>query len=192
MARAPRAPAASAALPRRSSDGSPRDPRRTSISRQSPPVPHPSPTALKNASLAANRAARVRDWVKFRRDAIEEGRTRAMKRVVFVPGDDPARAAALAATLYAYVVPTRASALPLGSAVALIGADRVEVQSDYDKLRRIPYLYSFNVLNTLALLCTVSTPLALLRPLSVRDVQEGEIHTLCDRDPRGNARIHPA
>ncbi len=36
-----------------------------------------------------------------------------------------------------------------------------EVQSDYDKLRRLPYLYTFNVLNTAALLCTVSTPLAL-------------------------------
>jgi hypothetical protein len=40
------------------------------------------------------------------------------------------------------------------------GADAPE-QSDYDKLRRIPYLYVFNVLNTAALLCTVSTPLAL-------------------------------
>lgn len=37
----------------------------------------------------------------------------------------------------------------------------VETQSDYDKIRRIPYLYGFNVLNTAALLCTVSTPLAL-------------------------------
>jgi hypothetical protein len=35
------------------------------------------------------------------------------------------------------------------------------VQSDYDKIRRIPYLYTFNVLNTAALLCTVNTPLAL-------------------------------
>lgn len=34
-------------------------------------------------------------------------------------------------------------------------------QSDYDKLRRIPFLYAFNVLNTVALLCTVGPPLAL-------------------------------
>ena len=35
------------------------------------------------------------------------------------------------------------------------------VQSDYDKLRRLPYLYAFNVLNMAALLCTVNSPLAL-------------------------------
>jgi MFS family permease len=35
------------------------------------------------------------------------------------------------------------------------------VQSDYDKLRRIPFLYAFNSINTAALLCTISTPLAL-------------------------------
>jgi hypothetical protein len=34
-------------------------------------------------------------------------------------------------------------------------------QSDYDKLRRIPYLYAFNVLNMAALVCTVNSPLAL-------------------------------
>jgi hypothetical protein len=34
-------------------------------------------------------------------------------------------------------------------------------QSDYDKLRRMPFLYIFNVLNTVALLCTVGAPLAL-------------------------------
>lgn len=36
-----------------------------------------------------------------------------------------------------------------------------EAQSDYDKLRRTPFLYGFNVLNTVALLCTVNAPLAL-------------------------------
>ncbi|RYE10737.1 MAG: MFS transporter [Hyphomicrobiales bacterium] len=35
------------------------------------------------------------------------------------------------------------------------------VQSDYDKLRRVPYLYAFNVLNMAALVCTVNSPLAL-------------------------------
>lgn len=34
-------------------------------------------------------------------------------------------------------------------------------QSDYDKLRRVPYLYAFNVLNMAALVCTVNSPLAL-------------------------------
>jgi hypothetical protein len=41
------------------------------------------------------------------------------------------------------------------------GQTVVAEQSDYDKIRRIPYLYLFNILNMLALLCTVSTPLAL-------------------------------
>ncbi len=40
-------------------------------------------------------------------------------------------------------------------------AGTAEVQSDYDKLRRIPYLYAFNVLNMAALVCTVNSPLAL-------------------------------
>ncbi len=35
------------------------------------------------------------------------------------------------------------------------------VQSDYDKLRRIPFLYAFHIFNTVGLLCTVITPLAL-------------------------------
>jgi len=34
-------------------------------------------------------------------------------------------------------------------------------QSDYDKLRRMPYLYTFNILNMAALVCTVNAPLAL-------------------------------
>lgn len=37
----------------------------------------------------------------------------------------------------------------------------VEEQSDFDKIRRIPFLYGFNVLNTAALLCTANAPLAL-------------------------------
>ncbi len=34
-------------------------------------------------------------------------------------------------------------------------------QSDYDKLRRIPFLYAFNILNMAALVCTVNSPLSL-------------------------------
>ena len=50
-------------------------------------------------ATGARRAERVRDWVKFKREAVDEGRTQAMKRVVLVPGKDPGRAAALVATL---------------------------------------------------------------------------------------------
>lgn len=36
-----------------------------------------------------------------------------------------------------------------------------EEQSDFDKIRRIPYLYAFNIITAAALLCTVTSPLAL-------------------------------
>src|SRR5918999_6249172 len=48
---------------------------------------------------AARREERVRDYLRFRQNAIAEGRTGTMKRVVFLPGSDPARAAELATTL---------------------------------------------------------------------------------------------
>lgn len=50
-------------------------------------------------TTAARRAERIADWVKFRREAIAEGQTLPMKRVVLVPGKDPARAASLVNTL---------------------------------------------------------------------------------------------
>ena len=50
-------------------------------------------------TTAARKAERVSDWVKFRREAVAEGQTLPMKRVVLVPGKDPARAAALVNTL---------------------------------------------------------------------------------------------
>ncbi len=49
---------------------------------------------------AASRAQEmVRDYAAFRQRAMTEGRNGTMKRVVFVPGSDPARAAELAAAL---------------------------------------------------------------------------------------------
>ena len=50
-------------------------------------------------ATGARKTERVRDWVKFRREAIEEGRTGAMKRIVLVPTRDPGRAADLVQTL---------------------------------------------------------------------------------------------
>jgi len=69
-------------------------------------------------AAAANREGRVRDWVAFRREAVEEGRTRAMKRVVIVPDRDPARAAALAATLTRSGIEVRRASAPFTSARA--------------------------------------------------------------------------
>ena len=56
--------------------------------------------ALAALETVASRAQeRVADYLAFRRDAIEAGRTGAMKRVVFLDGNDPGRAAELAAML---------------------------------------------------------------------------------------------
>ena len=74
-------------------------------------------------ATAANRGERVRDWVKFRREAVEEGRTLPMKRVVLVPTRDPARAAALAQTLVRSGIEVRRLTGPLASARAHSYAD---------------------------------------------------------------------
>jgi hypothetical protein len=50
-------------------------------------------------TVGARHTERVRDYLAARRGAVAEGRSERMKRVVFVPGDDPARAAELAAAL---------------------------------------------------------------------------------------------
>src|SRR3569623_3391981 len=61
-------------------------------------------------------------------------------------------------------------------------ARRVPVaQSDYDKLRRIPFLYAFNMLNMAALLCTVNTPLALYA--AELGVEKGQIGILAGLMP---------
>ncbi len=54
--------------------------------------------------------------------------------------------------------------------------DAAAEQSDYDKLRRIPYLYAFNVLNMAALVCTVNSPLALYA--AELGVEKGQIGLL--------------
>ena len=67
-------------------------------------------------ATAARRAERVRDWVKFRREAIDEGRTAAMKRVVIDPRRDPGTAAQLVATLLRGGVEVRRAAEPFSTA----------------------------------------------------------------------------
>jgi hypothetical protein len=74
-------------------------------------------------ATAARRADRVADWVKFRREAVEEGRTRLMKRVVLVPTRDPGRAAALAATLRRTGIEVRRATEPFSAARAHAYAD---------------------------------------------------------------------
>ena len=74
-------------------------------------------------ATGANRADRVRDWVKFRREAVEEGRTAPMKRVVIDPARDPARASALAQTLVRSGIEVRRAAAPFTAARAHAYAD---------------------------------------------------------------------
>ena len=50
-------------------------------------------------ATSARKAERIADWMKFRREAVDEGRTAQMKRVVMLPGRDPGTAAKLVATL---------------------------------------------------------------------------------------------
>jgi hypothetical protein len=69
-------------------------------------------------ATAERRQERVRDFLAFRQGAINEGRTGAMKRVVFVPGNDPARAAGLAATLLRSGIEVRRTTSAFSSATA--------------------------------------------------------------------------
>ena len=56
--------------------------------------------AIATMETTAKRAReRVKDYLVFRQQAVSDGRTQAMKRVVFAPGNDPGRAAELAAAL---------------------------------------------------------------------------------------------
>jgi len=81
-------------------------------------------------ATAARRAERVRDWHRFRRDAVDEGRTGRMKRVVLVPSRDPARAADLVATLLRSGIEVRRATEPFSSTRAHAYAD------DADAARR--------------------------------------------------------
>src|SRR5204863_6724246 len=50
-------------------------------------------------TTAENRQARLRDYYKFRAQAVEEGKRGAMKAFLLLPGSDPGRAAKLAGLL---------------------------------------------------------------------------------------------
>ncbi|MEX1186692.1 MAG: M14 family zinc carboxypeptidase [Gemmatimonadaceae bacterium] len=69
-------------------------------------------------TTGARRAERVADWHAFRRSAVNAGRTGSMKRVVLLPGSDPARAAELAATLLRSGIEVRLASQPFSSARA--------------------------------------------------------------------------
>jgi hypothetical protein len=74
-------------------------------------------------TAAAHRVDRVRDYLAFRQDAVAEGRTGRMKRVVLVPGSDPGRAAELASTLVRSGIEVRRASAPFAAARAHAYAD---------------------------------------------------------------------
>jgi hypothetical protein len=74
-------------------------------------------------ATGSRKAERVRDWVKFRREAIEEGRTTTFKKVVLVPTKDPARTADLVATLVRGGIEVRRLTEPYSAARAHAYAD---------------------------------------------------------------------
>jgi hypothetical protein len=69
-------------------------------------------------TAAKNAREMVRDYAGFRQRAVSEGKTGDMRRVVFVPGTDPARAAELAAALLRAGVEVSRTTAPFSSAKA--------------------------------------------------------------------------
>ncbi|HET9425535.1 MAG TPA: M14 family zinc carboxypeptidase [Gemmatimonadaceae bacterium] len=81
-------------------------------------------TALATIEATAARSEdRVRDFLKFRREAIEEGRTARFKRVVLVPGNDPVGAAELVSTLLRSGIEVRRASAPFSITRATAYAD---------------------------------------------------------------------
>ncbi|HEV7993387.1 MAG TPA: M14 family metallopeptidase [Gemmatimonadaceae bacterium] len=75
--------------------------------------------SLATIETTASRAAeRVRDYVSFRRQAVGDGRSGDLRRIVLVPGKDPARAAELATTLVRAGIEVRRASGPFDVAHA--------------------------------------------------------------------------
>jgi hypothetical protein len=74
-------------------------------------------------ATATHHTDRVRSYLAYRREAVEEGRSGTMKRVVWTPGGDPARAADLAATLLRAGIEVRRAASGFSSTRAHAYAD---------------------------------------------------------------------
>ena len=83
-------------------------------------------------TTAARKAERIADWVKFRREAIAEGQTLPMKRVVLVPTKDPGRAASLVATLLRSGIEVRRTTEAFTSARAHAYADDAVTSKRFD------------------------------------------------------------
>ena len=80
--------------------------------------------AIATFETTARRAReRVRDYLAFRQQAVTDGRSQAMKRVVFAAGSDPARAAELAAMLLRSGIEVQRLSRPLSSPKAHAYAD---------------------------------------------------------------------
>ena len=83
-------------------------------------------------ATAERRRERVADYLAFRQGAINAGRTGTMKRVVFLPGSDPVRAAELAATLLRSGIEVRRLTAPLASTRAHAFSDDAAAARRFD------------------------------------------------------------
>jgi hypothetical protein len=75
--------------------------------------------ALTTIETTAQRSTeRVRDYLRFRQNAVSEGRSGPLRRIVLVPGTDPGRAAELASALVRAGIEVRRLAAPLSVGAA--------------------------------------------------------------------------
>jgi hypothetical protein len=80
---------------------------------------HHFESALATIQAAAhNRESLLRDFLAYRRSAIEAGKAEKMRRIVILPGSDPNRAAELAALLLRVGVEVREATAPFSSSFA--------------------------------------------------------------------------
>ena len=83
-------------------------------------------------TTAERRAERVRDYLAFRQRAVADGRTDVMKRVVLLPGEDPARTAELVTSLLRSGIEVRRTTAAFASSRAHAYADNAAGSRRFD------------------------------------------------------------
>ena len=89
--------------------------------------------SLATLETTASRAAeRVRDYAAFRRQAVSDGRAGPLRRIVLVPGKDPARAAELATALVRSGIEVRRASAPFDVSGARAYSDDAAASRRFD------------------------------------------------------------
>jgi hypothetical protein len=90
-------------------------------------------TAMATIEATGSRSAeRVKDFLKFRREAVEEGRRGSFRRVVLVPGNDPVGAAELVSTLLRSGIEVRRASSAFSAARATAYYDDASAAKRFD------------------------------------------------------------